>query len=46
MSDGITEAWKKEDKEKEIERETIRINMMELDLEKARKALRELKRDK
>ena len=46
MSDGITDGWKKEDKEKEIERETYRINLMEIDLEKARKALRELKRDK
>ena len=46
MSDGITDGWRKEDKNKEIERETIRINLMELDLEKARKALRELKRNK
>ena len=46
MSDGITDGWRKEDKNKEIERETIRINLMEFDLEKARKALRELKRNK
>lgn len=46
MSDGITDAWEKEDKAKEIERETNRINLMEIDLDKARKALRELKRDK
>ena len=46
MSDGITDGWRKEDKNKEIERETIRINLMELDLERAKRALRELKRNK
>jgi len=46
MSDGISEAWKKANLEEEIERETYRIMIMESELEKAKKVLRELKKDK
>jgi predicted RNase H-like nuclease (RuvC/YqgF family) len=46
MSDGITDGWKKMEKEDEIKMETRRVEMLEKELEKAKRNLRELKRDK
>ena len=46
MSDGITDAYRKISKEDEILMETSRIESLEHELEKARRALRELKRNK
>ena len=46
MSDGITDSRKKISREEEIKMESYRIEMMVKDLKNARKALKELQKDK
>jgi hypothetical protein len=46
MSDGITDAFKKGSIDDEIKRETHRIKFLKAELKKAKRSLRELKRNK